>query len=145
MTAVLGHSDFTFADVKAKATTVYLVLPPDRLATYARWLRLMLAQGLTDLARAPASPARPVLFLLDEFAALGRLEPVERAMGLMAGYGIQLRSEEHTSELQSLMRTSYAVFCLKKKKTSTPRDPTPKSHEIATEVELTKTRKNEPD
>src|SRR3546814_2716547 len=29
-----------------------------------------------------------------------------------------LRSEEHTSELQSLMRTSYAVFCLKKKKTT---------------------------
>src|SRR3546814_6971313 len=28
-----------------------------------------------------------------------------------------LRSEEHTSELQSLMRTSYAVFCLKKKTT----------------------------
>src|SRR3546814_6332565 len=33
--------------------------------------------------------------------------------------GLQwMRSEEHTSELQSLMRTSYAVFCLKKKKTS---------------------------
>src|SRR3546814_1482128 len=33
------------------------------------------------------------------------------------GYvGIQARSEEHTSELQSLMRISYAVFCLKKKK-----------------------------
>src|SRR3546814_2030741 len=30
------------------------------------------------------------------------------------------RSEEHTSELQSLMRTSYAVFCLKKKKRHTP-------------------------
>src|SRR3546814_2977097 len=30
------------------------------------------------------------------------------------GYGIE-RSEEHTSELQSLMRISYAVFCLKKK------------------------------
>src|SRR3546814_5698174 len=30
------------------------------------------------------------------------------------------RSEEHTSELQSLMRISYAVFCLKKKKYSTP-------------------------
>src|SRR3546814_10526644 len=29
---------------------------------------------------------------------------------------IEGRSEEHTSELQSLMRTSYAVFCLKKKK-----------------------------
>src|SRR3546814_10083384 len=31
------------------------------------------------------------------------------------------RSEEHTSELQSLMRISYAVFCLKKKKTNTQR------------------------
>src|SRR3546814_4369668 len=30
--------------------------------------------------------------------------------------GAPQRSEEHTSELQSLMRTSYAVFCLKKKK-----------------------------
>src|SRR3546814_1736202 len=30
--------------------------------------------------------------------------------------GIALRSEEHTSELQSLMRISYAVFCLKNKK-----------------------------
>src|SRR3546814_4087289 len=32
------------------------------------------------------------------------------------GVGLALRSEEHTSELQSLMRISYAVFCLKKKK-----------------------------
>src|SRR3546814_9645922 len=30
-------------------------------------------------------------------------------------YNLELRSEEHTSELQSLMRISYAVFCLKKK------------------------------
>src|SRR3546814_3589793 len=32
---------------------------------------------------------------------------------------LAFRSEEHTSELQSLMRISYAVFCLKKKKTTT--------------------------
>src|SRR3546814_6452613 len=32
---------------------------------------------------------------------------------------LNLRSEEHTSELQSLMRISYAVFCLKKKKNTT--------------------------
>src|SRR3546814_18341436 len=35
------------------------------------------------------------------------------------GAGEAARSEEHTSELQSLMRISYAVFCLKKKKTIT--------------------------
>src|SRR3546814_1090092 len=34
-----------------------------------------------------------------------------------------VRSEEHTSELQSLMRISYAVFCLKKKKTKTNHTP----------------------
>src|SRR3546814_9157654 len=33
------------------------------------------------------------------------------------------RSEEHTSELQSLMRISYAVFCLKKKKNKTKQAP----------------------
>src|SRR3546814_2917376 len=37
------------------------------------------------------------------------------------------RSEEHTSELQSLMRISYAVFCLKKKKKTT-QNQKPKSH-----------------
>src|SRR3546814_9029170 len=35
---------------------------------------------------------------------------------IMLPNGAMARSEEHTSELQSLMRTSYAVFCLKKKK-----------------------------
>src|SRR3546814_4905202 len=33
---------------------------------------------------------------------------------------VRMRSEEHTSELQSLMRISYAVFCLKKKQTNHP-------------------------
>src|SRR3546814_4363056 len=42
----------------------------------------------------------------------------ERAGPVAEGHGDggPLRSEEHTSELQSLMRISYAVFCLKKKK-----------------------------
>src|SRR3546814_10436391 len=39
-----------------------------------------------------------------------------KAGGLTTVFEKSLRSEEHTSELQSLMRTSYAVFCLKKKK-----------------------------
>ena len=43
MAAVLGGSDFTFAGLKDAPATVFLVLPPDRLASYARWLRLMVA------------------------------------------------------------------------------------------------------
>src|SRR3546814_7444930 len=41
----------------------------------------------------------------------------KRAPGLVHTPSRGVRSEEHTSELQSLIRISYAVFCLKKKKT----------------------------
>src|SRR3546814_6426217 len=46
---------------------------------------------------------------------LGR-SGVRRALGRRVVARLAHRSEEHTSELQSLMRISYAVFCLKKKK-----------------------------
>lgn len=90
MTTVLNRSDFRFADLKHGNVTVFLVLPPDRLSTYSRWLRLLVSQSLLDMARDLAKPPVPVLYLLDEFAALGHLAPVERAMGIMAGYGVQL-------------------------------------------------------
>src|SRR3546814_5405036 len=53
------------------------------------------------------------------------LHRVERALldgteRFRAGFERIARSEEHTSELQSLMRISYAVFCLKKKKQIRP-------------------------
>src|SRR3546814_8588086 len=41
--------------------------------------------------------------------------PMIRFVTVFSSRPMQIRSEEHTSELQSLMRTSYAVFCLKKK------------------------------
>src|SRR3546814_10828790 len=47
-----------------------------------------------------------------------RLEPGEPQHLETEINGILGRSEEHTSELQTLMRISYAVFCLKKKKTN---------------------------
>src|SRR3546814_7084664 len=50
-----------------------------------------------------------------ERAALARHAGCRRDAGA-AMIGAMIKSEEHTSELQSLMRNSYAVFCLKKKK-----------------------------
>src|SRR3546814_3219930 len=47
---------------------------------------------------------------------LALIMAVEGALGDAGGAGDVARSEEHTSELQSLMRISYAVFCLKKQK-----------------------------
>src|SRR3546814_5350735 len=46
----------------------------------------------------------------------------------LARLGAGNRSEEHTSELQSLMRTSYAVFCLKNKKASHPTNKRTTTH-----------------
>src|SRR3546814_6808554 len=55
-------------------------------------------------------------------AMLAELEP---QIHRVAPGQLQSRSEEHTSELQSLMRISYAVFCLKKKKTKKNVNTTP--------------------
>src|SRR3546814_3919227 len=67
----------------------------------------------------PSSDAHPAPLTcfsdqeLDRRARTG--SPARDAIGPMLA-GSDPRSEEHTSELQSLMRISYAVFCLKKKK-----------------------------
>lgn len=90
MAAVLKRSDFDLLALKAKPATVFLVLPADKLATFSRWLRLMVSVTLSAMARSRARSARPVRFLLDEFAALGHLRPVETAMGLLRGYGVKL-------------------------------------------------------
>src|SRR3546814_1756927 len=47
-----------------------------------------------------------------------RRRKVSRRVDCASAPSPEMRSEEHTSELQSLMRISYAVFCLKKKKNS---------------------------
>src|SRR3546814_5020526 len=63
------------------------------------------------------------------FAAL--LRDDAEAAAVVATFGnlqVGVRSEEHTSELQSLMRISYAVFCLKKKKYTTKSSNTLQTH-----------------
>src|SRR3546814_11355153 len=73
----------------------------------------------TTLFRSPQVPERQVRFTVPEIALEIAVEPRRAQFGhetfiarkLLARPG-QQRSEEHTSELQSLMRKSYAVFCL---------------------------------
>lgn len=78
--ASLSKSDFDFDTLKSKPTTIYLVLPADRLNAFGRWLRLLIQQALTINARnIEMKPEKPILFMLDEMAALGRLSMVEQA------------------------------------------------------------------
>src|SRR3546814_4781084 len=72
-------------------------------------LALVAAQRLAELAYARRNTRR----LLAEGAAESGAAHYPLLVGLHA-----LRSEEHTSELQALMRISYSVFCLQKKKTT---------------------------
>ena len=84
----LSGSDFRFRDLKFQPTTVYLVLPTRYLATCGKWFRLVLAAALDDLLR--EERGIPVLAVMDEFAQLGHLKVIENAMGLAAGYGLQI-------------------------------------------------------
>src|SRR3546814_1001640 len=80
----------------------------------------------TTLFRSPLEARAPGLVERDDLPVQHEVvhrEPAERGHDLGVARADRLaraaleRSEEHTSELQSLMRISYAVFCLKKKKT----------------------------
>src|SRR3546814_1361664 len=83
--------------------------------TSANLIMFLLFAGVFGLAMATS-------ILVGQSAGRGEVAKIRRAVGtsgglfLIAGVLITIaRSEEHTSELQSLMRISYAVFCLKKK------------------------------
>src|SRR3546814_4063442 len=78
-----------------------------------------LVPAIKDVLAAAIAAGGPTLrdFLSPE-GDLGYFAKDWRVYG-REGERCECRSEEHTSELQSLMRISYAVFCLKQKKTST--------------------------
>src|SRR3546814_9933508 len=68
-----------------------------------------------QLALMQADAAASAVELAGHVRALSALRPLIEAMGFPhRPYRKPCRSEEHTSELQSLMRISYAVFCLQK-------------------------------
>src|SRR3546814_8885604 len=107
-------SDVCSSDLLAVAAIVAVV--GIRRLIVGRWARGQLLLGHRDQL---LLFFRRVLVLDAKTVALD-----DARRGLVANQRITLllalrRSEEHTSELQSLMRISYAVFCLKKKKTTT--------------------------
>src|SRR3546814_5933845 len=107
----------------AHPRTVRAVAQPHRLHDAE-----VLAVRRPDRAREPRIPRRRA----------GRAEGHSAQAHRRPGRAIPLRrrSEEHTSELQSLMRNSYAVFCLTKKNQKTNTNTT-STHHIETDTKLT--------
>src|SRR3546814_8187825 len=80
------------------------IAPDYALGLFSRdsWLSVFEGQGIVPRAYSPLAERLP-------------LPELQRRLNDLAERIAVNRSEEHTSELQSLMRISYAVFCLKKK------------------------------
>jgi len=108
----LVQGDFDFAAMKREITTVYLILPANRLDTHSGWLRLVIVSALRQLLASPPSAVLPpVLFILDEFAQLGYLPPIENAMGIARGFGVQLWPIlQDLNQLHALYKDRWQTF-----------------------------------
>lgn len=108
----LQGEDFDWNVMKREITTVYLILPADRLESHANYLRLVVTSALRTLLRSPPSATLPpVLFMLDEFAQLGYLPPIENAMGIARGFGVQLWPFlQDLNQINSLYKERWQTF-----------------------------------
>jgi len=87
----LARSDFSLRDLKHKAMTVYIVLPADKLrGGNARFVRGLVNDALAGVMADTVTPLHKVVFLLDEFAQLGRMTAIEDAISLVRGFGVAL-------------------------------------------------------
>jgi type IV secretion system protein VirD4 len=111
MARVLERSTVDLSLLKREAVSVYLILPTDRMDAYARWLRLMIGCALLAMARTRGQPKERVLFLLDEFAHLGRMHPVQRDIGLAGGFGVTFwLIVQDLSQLKSTYGETWLTF-----------------------------------
>ena len=86
----LAKDGFDFRDLKKEPVTVYLILPPDMMARHSKWLRLLLTSAIQSVMRAREPGEPKVMFMMDEFFALGHLEIISTVWALVRGYGIQM-------------------------------------------------------
>lgn len=97
-------SDFDFLDMHRHAMTVFIVVPEDKLTVYRPFLRLMMGCAITAAVRGkelPPPPHKPLL-LIDECAALGRLEPLEAGLGYLRSYVRSLLVFQDLGQLRRL-------------------------------------------
>lgn len=85
--AVSG-SDISLADLKTGKVTLYLAFPPDRIASHGAALGLIVNQAITTVAR--SKERGEVLFLLDEFANIGKLAGLAESLTTLPGLGVRV-------------------------------------------------------
>jgi type IV secretion system protein VirD4 len=100
-----------FAAWHRSTMTVYLCLSAPKFPQFNRWLRLVLTSALDEMTEQLDPPPVPICFILDELATLGHMAPVENAVGLAAGYGIQLVNVfQDVAQMRDLYKGRWASF-----------------------------------
>lgn len=84
-----GRSTVDFGRMKESGVTVYLVVPPDEIGHFRVFMRTVVGMACRAMTKNKAKPETPVLFLLDEFPALGHMASIEQGIGVVAGYGVR--------------------------------------------------------
>lgn len=86
--AATSKSDFSIYSLRSRPSTIYLCVSPNDLIVIAPLIRLFFQQVVSILQRTMPTPREKceVLFLLDEFKHLGKLESIETAITTIAGY-----------------------------------------------------------
>jgi type IV secretion system protein VirD4 len=106
---VLSGSDFAMLDLKARPTTIFIILPSRFLVAYARFFRLLVVSALDQLQSQPGGVQTTLI--LDEFAALGKLSAIETAFGQAAGFRVQLWPFlQDLNQLKSLYGDKWETF-----------------------------------
>jgi len=85
----LERSTFDFTALKTQPTTVYLIIPIERLDNYSRFVRVMIACAQARLLGLRHRPPHPVLFLLDEFPRLQRFDRIDEGLSAHRSFGMQ--------------------------------------------------------
>lgn len=108
MRADLKKPGVDFRRLKETPTTVYVILPAERMRTHSVWLRLVVVSALRALYRAGGLRT---LLMIDEMPALGHLGPLEDAFGLVRGYNTQIVGiAQDLAQLKALYRERWESF-----------------------------------
>lgn len=87
----LSRNGIDFGSLKDRPTTVFLILPAGtELENHGVWLRIAVTCALNALYRRGGEDGLPALFMLSEFAQLGKVAPIRAAFGQARKYGIRL-------------------------------------------------------
>jgi type IV secretory pathway TraG/TraD family ATPase VirD4 len=121
--ASTATSSFSMQDLVTRKSTVYVVIPTERMETQRTWLRLVVACAMHAFKR-PAKrreSGHRCLFLIDEFAALGHVDDLPRDIATMGGFGVdfalvvqglnQLKDHYGDAKDTIISNCAYQWFC----------------------------------